>query len=85
MAQKRKARLDDRRALVVGLVRRILVRVVNGDLDVQEGLGQVHTIYLDESALLGELKVLMEMSGEGNHEAAIAAAQEWLEEHPLTY
>lgn len=84
MAQKRRARLEDRRALVTGLVRRILVRVVNGDLEVHEGVSQVRTIYLDESALLGDLQQVAEITSERSPEAVKTAAREWLERHPLT-
>lgn len=82
MAQKRKARLQDRRSLLIGLVRRILQRVVNESLDAAEGVRQVRTIYLDESALLADLKALIE-TADGKATAEIrAAAQEWLGQHP---
>ena len=81
MAQKRKARLEERRSLVVGLVRRILLRVVRGDLDAREGCAQVHQIYLDESALLKDLEPLASGTSERSSEEIRALAQEWLGQH----
>jgi hypothetical protein len=82
MALKRKARLQERRSLVEGLVRRLLVRVVSGDLDAQEGFGQVRQIYADESVLMSELKAMAELESASN-EKIKAEAEDWLRQHPL--
>ena len=82
MAHKRKDRLQARRSLVVGLVRRILLRVVSGDLNAEEGCSQVRQIYSDESALLENLKPVVEAMGRGAKDEMIAAATDWLNRHP---
>lgn len=81
MANK-KVRLQERRALVVGLVRRILVRVVSGDLEARDGSNQVRLIYADESALLSDLKTLVDIPDSAPNEQILTAAREWLEQHP---
>lgn len=82
MAQNRKARLQERRSFALGLVRRILLRVVSGDLDPHEGFGQVRTIYVDESELLApDLKALADKADSESSEEMIAAAQKWLGEN----
>lgn len=82
MAHTRKARLQERRSLIAGLVKRILERVVSGSLEAAEGIRQVRTIYLDESALLPDLKTMIDSVDGKSSEEMIAAAREWLGNHP---
>ncbi len=97
MARSRKTRLGERRSLAVGLVRRMLRRVVAGDLDpshldLYQGYAQVRAIYLDDSELLGDLKALVDLLGtnsseeirlnEALREQMLAMAREWLLQHP---
>jgi hypothetical protein len=82
MGQNRKARLAERRSFAIGLARRILHRVVSGDLDAYEGCGQVRTMYLDESELLRDLEPLANVGSSQSAEEIRAMAQEWLAQHP---
>lgn len=68
--------------MLVGLVRRVLERVVSGSLEASDGIPQVRAMYLDESALLGDLKAVAEMSDTETNERVIAAVREWLALHP---
>jgi hypothetical protein len=82
MAHNRKIRLHERRSLALGLVRRILQRVVSGGLDAHEGYRQVETIYLDNRELLEELNPVVALLGtEAGDEQMIASAKEWLQRH----
>lgn len=82
MALKRQARLQERRSFLVGLVRRILLRLASGDLDAQEGCAQVRKMYLDESELLKDLEPLASVAGDRSREEIVALAEAWLRQHP---
>ena len=84
MAHKRKVRIEQRRSLVVGLARRILLRLDAGTIDPQDGLNQLRTMYLDESELLRDLKEMVQMGHAHPAQEVVAAAREWLAQHPVS-
>ena len=79
----RKDRLQERRSFAMGLVRRILQRVVRGDLDAAEGFARVRVIYEDQSELLEDVKPLVDSMESQGSEGLITGAREWLEGHAV--
>jgi hypothetical protein len=82
MAQNRKARYRERRSFALKLARRILLRVVNGNLDAHEGCAQIRTMYLDDSALLTDFEPLATVASDRSSEDIRALAKKWLAQYP---